>query len=80
MSSTGKQIVSVFLITVLCLSLISKASAQLDKRANVSRAMFTTSIDNREPVDQVLLYSNTNNTIYFFTDLRHLEGEKIIHR
>ncbi|MEJ2140835.1 MAG: DUF2914 domain-containing protein [Gammaproteobacteria bacterium] len=68
------------LIAVLTLLVHSHANAQLSKRANVSRAIFTTAIENREPVDQVLILSNKFNVIYFFTDLRHLENQKIIHR
>lgn len=72
---------SVFLlVAVLSLLFSLQASAQLSNQANVTRAIFSTAIEDREPVDQVLILSNATNTIYFFTDLRHLEGEKIIHR
>lgn len=46
----------------------------------IARAMFTTMIDNREPVDRVLILENDINELYFFTDLRHLQGQTVMHR
>lgn len=50
------------------------------KRGQVSRAMFTTQIINREPVDQVLILEDKYKKIFFFTELRDLAGHEIIHR
>lgn len=80
MSAYYFQVSTRFLISVFALLCCSYANAQLSDRANVSRAIFTTAIENREPVDRVLILSNKFDVIYFFTDLRHLENEKIIHR
>lgn len=49
-------------------------------QGQVARAIFTTNINNREPVDQVLILENKYKQIYFFTDLRHFEGQDITHR
>lgn len=46
----------------------------------VARAMFTTQIVNREPIDHVLILENNIREIYFFTDLRQFEGHTITHR
>lgn len=46
----------------------------------VARAQFTSGIENREPVDQVVVMSPPSNEVYFFTDLRHLEGREVQHR
>lgn len=46
----------------------------------VTRAMFTTQIENREPVNQVLILEDKYKTVYFFSDLRNLEGQDIVHR
>ncbi|MEJ2397607.1 MAG: DUF2914 domain-containing protein [Gammaproteobacteria bacterium] len=46
----------------------------------MSRAMFTTRIDNREPVDQVLILDDNVKLIYFFSELRNFQGHEIIHR
>ena len=67
-------------IGILGLLVCTHASGQLSSRATVSRAIFSTGIENREPIDQVLILSNKQNVIYFFTDLRFMENQKIIHR
>lgn len=46
----------------------------------VERALFSTAIENREPVDQLAVLPNTAHEIYFFTDLRQLQGRKVTHR
>jgi Protein of unknown function (DUF2914) len=46
----------------------------------VARAQFTTAIDDREPVDKVVVLTPPAYEVYFFTDLRHLEGETVVHR
>jgi hypothetical protein len=48
--------------------------------AYVARAQFTTGIENREPVDQVVSLEFYEGDIFFFTDLRHLQGRKVTHR
>jgi len=47
---------------------------------SVARAVFTTAIADREPTDRVLVLSSTVDEVYFFTDVRHMEGRKIVHR
>ena len=49
-------------------------------KVKVTRAQFTTAIKNREPVDQVVLLGNDVPEVYYFTDLRHLNGKTITHR
>jgi len=46
----------------------------------VARAQFTSGIENREPVDQLVIMSPPVKEVYFFTDLRHLEGRQVQHR
>ena len=46
----------------------------------VARSVFTTAIDNREPVDRVGQLSNDNAAINFFTEIRGMEGHAITHR
>jgi hypothetical protein len=48
--------------------------------AVVARAQFTTEIDNREPIDQVVKVDGQATKIYFFTDLRNLRGRTVTHR
>lgn len=59
---------------------VAMAPAQAEGMSEVARAVFTTGIDNREPVDQVSQLPGTANQIYFFTELRNMEGQSITHR
>ena len=47
---------------------------------NIARAMFTTDVVEREPVDRVLILQNDKSQIHFFTDLRNFEGQTVNHR
>jgi len=49
-------------------------------KGRVARAFFTTDVIDREPVNRVLVLSNVKDQIFFFTDLRHMQGQTIIHR
>ncbi len=46
----------------------------------VERAQFTHGIENREPVDDIVLLENNETEIYYFTDLRKLTGRTVTHR
>jgi hypothetical protein len=46
----------------------------------VARAQFTTQIVNREPVDDIAVVSPPVDAVFFFTDLRHMEGHTVFHR
>ncbi len=48
--------------------------------AYVARAIFTSGIVNREPVDQLVSVGKDQDEIYFFTDLRNLQGRTVKHR
>ncbi len=50
------------------------------QRGVVSRAIFTSQIVDREPADNLTEMSNDTQRIYFFTDLRKLEGQIVTHR
>ena len=54
--------------------------AGLAPDAGVGRAQFPTAIVDREPVDRVVVLQAPLDTVYFFTELRHLEGRTVIHR
>lgn len=49
-------------------------------RGSVARTAFTTRIEDREPVDNLVRVPNSVDRIYFFSDLRGLDGEIITHR
>ena len=48
--------------------------------ARIALAQFTTAIENREPVDQVAFVGNDVRKVFFYTDLRGLDGQTINHR
>lgn len=47
---------------------------------SVKRAIFTTAIKEREPVDQVLSLSNRHDIVYFFSELQNFQGKVILHK
>ena len=53
------------------------AEAPLEPR--VARAQFTTAIADREPVDRLLVASPPIEEVFFFTELRHMEGDTAAH-
>lgn len=50
------------------------------QRGTVSRAMFTTSVVNREPVDQIIQLDNTRQKAVYFTELNGFSGKTVYHR
>ncbi len=48
-------------------------------KGRIARAMFTTDIVAREPINRVLVLSDAVHKIYFFTDLRNFEGKTVVH-
>ena len=68
--------VMTWLIAGLFFVLSFSASAE----DGVTRSVFTTAIDNREPVDQVGQLTNDHTLINFFTEIRGMEGHAITHR
>jgi hypothetical protein len=64
------------LILALALGLSGNAAA-----GEVSRAVFTTEIDEREPVAIVdSVDSSSNKSISFFTELNNMSGQKVTHQ
>jgi hypothetical protein len=47
---------------------------------NVALARFTTSVENREPIDSVTFLSNHVHEVVFYSDLRDLSGTTVTHR
>ena len=48
--------------------------------AHIARAMVTTGVVDREPVDQVHSLMNDNSMVFFFTELMGMQGQTVIHR
>ncbi len=49
-------------------------------KGKVARAQFTTAVVEREPVDEIVLLDGGADHIYFFTELKFLQGRTIVHR
>jgi len=54
-----------------------QASAQ---EATVARALFTSGILDREPVDNVTTLDSGTERVLFFTELQNMDGKTIVHR
>lgn len=46
----------------------------------VARSIITTSVIDREPVDDLETVPSSNDTVLFYTDLRNMQGQTIVHR
>lgn len=75
-------LMTIFILSGLSLVSTSQAADKLCEPSSgkVARAMFTTSIVDREPTNRVLILENKITQLYFFSDLRHLQGHTITHR
>lgn len=49
-------------------------------QGQVNRAYFTSGVEGHEPIDNLLSLANDQGSVYFFTDLRQFEGQRITHR
>ncbi len=63
--------------TAMTLAIASPVAGKTD---HVARAIFTTAIVDREPVDTLEMLSTDTNRVFFFTDLRGLGGQIVTHR
>jgi len=52
----------------------------LSAEAEVSRAQFTTAILDREPIDELATLSTDADKVFFFTELRNMDGATVTHR
>ena len=71
---------AVFAIVAFSTPALAEALAVPDPKWRVARAQFTTAIENREPVNEVVVLSPPQDEVYFFTDLRQLQGRTVTHR
>ncbi len=69
-----KKIIATLLLLVSNLALAQWA------HDNISEAVFARSIVDRAPIEIISEATNDLQKVYFFTNIRHLTGEKITHR
>lgn len=67
------------IVLALALVVLTPVPA-LSAEAEVSRAQFTTAVLDREPVDELSAIDSGADKIFFFTELRHMEGTTVTHR
>jgi hypothetical protein len=67
-------------VAILSTQVLAEDATSPDPAWRVMRAQFATSIDNREPVDQVVVLSPPQAEVFFFTELGNLEGRTVTHR
>ena len=70
----------VMALSLVCAQALAEESASPDSTWRVVRAQFTTSIDNREPVDQVVVLSPPSDQVFFFSEIRNMQGRTVTHR
>lgn len=75
-----KSSFKIYILFCLIGSVLFCQSSNARQLPNIARAMFTTGIVDREPVDQILVLNNKQNNVFFFTDLRHFDGQTITHK
>ncbi len=59
---------------------VPEAASAPVTEGSVARSAFTSAIQDREPVDQLSEVTTANNTVYFFTELKDLDGQTVKHR
>lgn len=57
-----------------------QADKQQQESGKVATAVFTTSIVDGKPVDDLKAIGNSVKTVYFFTELKGLDGQTVTHR
>ncbi|VAX05395.1 hypothetical protein MNBD_GAMMA25-1214 [hydrothermal vent metagenome] len=65
------------LLLLFSLCLVDMAVAA--SKGSIARSQFTTAIEDREPVDKVAVITNDITTVYYFADVRHMEGGVVTH-
>jgi hypothetical protein len=67
--------------SILLAGLLLNASyCQAEKTGRIFSAVFTTHLKDDAATDQVLILTNFSNKIFFVSDMRHFQGQKITHR
>lgn len=55
-------------------------AAEVEDVGEVVRALFTSAVTEREPVDSILTLGNDESHVYCFTELRGFTGRRVTHR
>ncbi len=74
-----KRVLTLLALFITTIGPFQFANANINT-SEVARAQFTSAIEAREPVDEVSILSNDVNKVYFFSELRNLQGQTVTHR
>ncbi|GAB4288270.1 MAG: hypothetical protein Kow0096_00530 [Thiohalomonadaceae bacterium] len=61
-------------------ALAEEAAAPAQPQWEVARAIVTSGISEREPVDELSQVAGESTKVYFFTELRGMQGQRVLHR
>ena len=75
----GIKMKKIIALVLLLIANLAFASADWP-RENISQAVFAKSVEDRVPIEVVTQIDNSQNKIYFFTNIRYLTGDRITHR
>ncbi len=67
-------------IVALLLVFLTQSAIAAWPHKNISQAVFASAIADRQPVEIITEADDSLGKIYFFTNIRHLTGDKITHR
>ncbi len=84
MVAKGYKATFFYLAILFVLAVSSKtvfsASGGKQHGGKIARAQFATSMDQREPVDDVIFVDDKETEVYFFTEVLYMTGHKVVHR
>jgi hypothetical protein len=73
-------VLSLGLLTAAVPVLAEEAAAPAAAQWEVARAIVTSGISEREPVDEMSQVSGDAAQVNFFTELRGMQGQRVVHR
>ncbi len=67
-------------LPLLLTALLMSSPVGAEAAGAVTRAVFTTQVTDREPVDQVSSFTNDVTRVFFFTEITNMPGVTVKHR
>ncbi len=80
MMSNGIKLLVIAIAAFFAASALAAPPVAAPTKGYVARSQFTTEIVDREPINRVLVLANDVREVFFFTDLRGLDGQTVTHR
>lgn len=77
----SNYVVSAILFCVLTIGLSFTNKATADSfDGEITRSLFTTRLKNNKPMNEVLILENNSQILYFFSEVKNMQGKTIFHR